>query len=318
MNAPITAYKGFNEIDGQLDCRGHRFVEGETYEHDGPVSLCNSGYHACLQPLHVLRYYKPGTSVFHVVQLDDATKVEAGEDSNVAARKITIGAKVSLAGLIEAQVEWVTSRAKPVKGSTAKADNGAATASGNSGAATASGWSGAATASGESGAATASGEYGAATASGWYGAATASGEYGAATASGNSGAATASGRYGAATASGNSGAATASGEYGAATASGRYGAATASGEYGAATASGNSGAATASGRSGAATVEGEHSVACATGANSKAAGAVGCVLLLIERDVNWKIVGHQSVMVDGATIKADTFYALRGGSVVEA
>ena len=190
MNAPITAYKGFN---ADLTCRGHQFVEGETYEHDGPVSLCNSGYHACLQPLHVLRYYTPGTSVFHVVQLEDATKVEAGEDSKVAARKITIGAKVSLAGLIEAQVEWVTSRAKPVKGSTAKADNGAATALGESGAATASGESGAATASGRSGAATASGWYGAATASGRSGAATASGEYGAATASGEYGAATASG-----------------------------------------------------------------------------------------------------------------------------
>jgi hypothetical protein len=255
----VTAYKAFN---ADLTCRGHQYVEGETYEHDGAVSLCNSGYHACLQPLHVLRYYRPGTSVFHVVELEGVSP-EREDDSKVAARKITVGAKISLAGLIEAQVEYVTSRAKPVKGSTTKADNGAATASG---------WSGAATASGESGAATASGESGAATASGWSGAATASGESGAATASGWSGAATASGWSGAATASG------------------RYGAATASG--------------------------GE-SIAVVTGKDGRARGVVGAWIVLTERDVDWHIVEVRAVHVDGEQVKADTFYTLRGGEVVE-
>jgi len=276
----MKAYKGFNS---DLTCRGFQYAEGETYEHDGDVSLCRAGFHAVEQPIHVLRYYPPNRSVYHVVELDGVADRREGDDSKVAARKLSVGAKVSLAGLIEAQVEYVTSRAKPVKGSTTKAQSGAATASGRSGAATASG------------------------------------RYGAATASGESGAATASGESGAATASGESGAATASGWSGAATASGRYGAATASGESGAATASGRYGAATASGESGAAKVEGDHSVAAATGHNSKAAGAIGCVLLLIERDPSdWHIIGHQSVMVDGTTIKADTFYTLRGGKVVTA
>ena len=172
-NTPtLLAYKGFNS---DLTCRGFQYAEGETYEHDGTVDVCASGFHACTQPLHVLRYYPPNTSTYHLVEMEDV-KVGADGDSKVASRKITIGAKISLAGLIEAQVKWVTERAKPVKGSTTKADNGAATASGWSGAATASGWYGAATASGESGAATASGWSGAATASGRSGAATASGE----------------------------------------------------------------------------------------------------------------------------------------------
>ena len=145
-NTPtLLAYKGFNS---DLTCRGFQYAEGETYEHDGTVDVCASGFHACTQPLHVLRYYPPNTSTYHLVEMEDV-KVGADGDSKVASRKITIGAKISLAGLIEAQVKWVTERAKPVKGSTTKADNGAATASGWSGAATASGRSGAATASGE-------------------------------------------------------------------------------------------------------------------------------------------------------------------------
>ena len=218
---------------------------------------------------------------------------------------------------------------------------GAATA-GNSGAATA-GDSGAATA-GDRGAATA-GDYGAATA-GYRGAATA-GDSGAATA-GNSGAATA-GNYGAATAgykgaatAGNSGAATAgdsgaatAGDRGAATA-GDYGAATAgyrgaatAGDSGAATAgdsgaatAGNSGAATA-GDYGAATSRGSSStgnngLAVARGTNVKIRGGMGSILVIAEeQESSYDVSDWKAVVVDGKNIKADTWYRLVGGEVVE-
>ena len=59
-------------------------------------------------------------------------------------------------------------------------------------------------------------------------------------------------------------------------------------------------------------------MALASGRGGRASGALGSVLFLIERDIDWNIVGHTSVQVDGETVKADTFYALRGGKVVEA
>ena len=73
----VVAYKAFN---ADLTCRDHQYAEGETYEHDGPAILCTSGYHACLQPIHVLRYYRPGTSVFHVVQLEGLAAEVDGDD----------------------------------------------------------------------------------------------------------------------------------------------------------------------------------------------------------------------------------------------
>ena len=130
---------------------------------------------------------------------------------------------------------------------------------------------------------------------------------GAATA-GSDGAATA-GESGAATA-GDSGAATA-GFRGAATA-GSYGAATA-GSYGAATA-GYYGAATSRGSS----ASGKNGLSVARGNGVKVKGGIGAVLVIvIENDKNYDIKEWKATVVDGKTIKTDTWYTLKDGEFVE-
>ena len=141
---------------------------------------------------------------------------------------------------------------------------------------------------------------------GYRGAATA-GDCGAATA-GDYGAATA-GDCGAATA-GYRGAATA-GNYGAATA-GDSGAATA-GNYGAATA-GNHGAATARGKA----LTGSNGLSVARGKNVQVKGGIGAILVIAEeRDNTYDIVDWKAVVVDGEVVKADTWYRLENGELVE-
>ena len=133
---------------------------------------------------------------------------------------------------------------------------------------------------------------------GYRGAATA-GDRGAATA-GDYGAATA-GDYGAATA-GNSGAATA----------GNYGAATA-GDRGAATA-GNSGAATARGKAS----TGSNGLSVARGNNVQVKGGIGAILVIAEEgEDTCDIVDWKAVLVDGEVVKADTWYRLENGELVE-
>jgi len=125
------------------------------------------------------------------------------------------------------------------------------------------------------------------------------GEYGAATA-GNRGAATA----------GDSGAATA-GEYGAATA-GKYGAATA-GNRGAATA-GEYGAATSRGSS----ASGKNGLSVARGNNVRVKGGIGAILVIVEEYTDgYNIKDWKAVVVDGETVKADTWYKLVNGELVE-
>ena len=62
----------------------------------------------------------------------------------------------------------------------------------------------------------------------------------------------------------------------------------------------------------------KESVAIVTGRQSKAAGAIGCWLVLTERVTNGCVLNMQAVKVDGNTIKPNVYYTLIGGKVVEA
>ena len=107
------------------------------------------------------------------------------------------------------------------------------------------------------------------------------------------------------------------GDRSAATNTGDWSAATNTGNRSAATNTGDRSAATNTGDRSAATVGGAESIAVVTGYGSKAKGAVGCWLVLTERDEKMHILGVQAVCVDGETIKADTFYMLKNGAITE-
>ena len=285
MEQKIKAYKAF---DKDLSCRGFKYEVGKEYEETGYIKACEKGFHACPYPLDVFGYYAPAGSRF--CEVEQSGKIDDSESDKVCSSKIRIGAELDIRGLVKAAVSFVKERCT----NECNADPGKPATAGNRGAATA----------GDYGAATA-GNYGAATA-GDSGAATA-GDRGAATA-GDSGAATA-GDYGAATA-GNRGAATA-GDYGAATA-GDYGAATA-GNYGAATA-GDSGAATARGKAS----TGSNGLSVARGNNVRVKGGIGAILVIAEEgEDSYDIVDWKAVVVDGEVVKADTWYRLENGELVE-
>ena len=109
---------------------------------------------------------------------------------------------------------------------------------------------------------------------------------------------------------GDSGAATA-GDSGAATA-GDSGAATA-GNCGAATA-GNCGAATSRGSS----ASGENGISVARGNNVRVKGGLGAILVIAEEnELDYDIKHWKAVVVDGENIKADTWYKLEDGELVE-
>jgi len=96
---------------------------------------------------------------------------------------------------------------------------------------------------------------------------------------------------------------------------------TASGDQGAAQASGYRGAAQASGDYGAAQASGKEAIACGLGYACKASGALGCWIVLAEREdykLNYQIKQVKTAKVDGTSIKADTFYKLVNGEFVEA
>ena len=277
MEQKLKTYKAF---DKDLSCRGFKYEVGKEYEETGDIKACEKGFHACPYPLDVFGYYAPAGSRF--CEVEQSGKIDDSESDKVCPSKIRIGAELDIRGLVKAAISFVKERCT----NECNAEPGKPATAGDYGAATA-GYSGAATA-GYRGAATA-GNYGAATA----------GNSGAATA-GDSGAATA-GDSGAATA-GYSGAATA-GDYGAATA-GYRGAATA-GDYGAATARGKAST-------------GSNGLSMARGNNVQVKGGIGAILVIAEeREDTCDIVDWKAVLVDGEVVKADTWYRLENGELVE-
>lgn len=144
-NEVIRSYKGF---DKDLKCRGFQYEVGKEY--DTPkVKACESGFHACEQPIEVFGYYPPGSQCRYCVVEQSGDVSRGGDDSKVASGHIKIGAEIGIPGIVEAQIEWVKAHTN-----TEHTDPEAATA-GFRGAATAGSY-GAATA-GESGSATSRG-----------------------------------------------------------------------------------------------------------------------------------------------------------------
>jgi len=73
----MKAYKVFNS---DWTCRGFQFGIGKTYTHEGDISLCNAGFHACKQVANCFDYYSfdPNNKVAEVELLGKVI----GEDDN--------------------------------------------------------------------------------------------------------------------------------------------------------------------------------------------------------------------------------------------
>ena len=309
----MKAYKGF---DKDLKCREFQYEVGKEYEEENSA-LCKKGFHACENPLDTFRYYRPTDSRYCEVDVDDNGERNS-TDSKVCGKHIKISAEIGLKGVINAGVRFVFDKCESATEENASGESGNAAASGESGNAAASGNLGNAAASGWRGNAAASGWRGNAAASGNLGNAAASGERGNAAASGWRGNAAASGWSGNAAASGESGNAAASGERGNAAASGESGNAAASGWRGNAAASGWRGTAVVTGFAGRATALGEQCLAVAWGEDSLARGTVGNWIVVSERDDDGNIIDVKIAKVDGDTVKADTWYKLVNGEIMEA
>ena len=100
----ITSYKGF---DKDLKCRDFQYEIGKEFEHNGNVSACNGGFHACENPFDVWNYYnlKNGNRFALVEQSGDISRDNS--DSKIASRKIKITAEIGLPVFIKAGFKYI-------------------------------------------------------------------------------------------------------------------------------------------------------------------------------------------------------------------
>ena len=160
----IIAFKGF---DRNFSCRGFVYEIGKTYTHDGDVSLCSAGFHACENPLDTFAYYIPGTSRYAIVEASGSIDRKEDGDTKIASARIHIKAEVSMPDFVAAAIEWVTSKCDPVK---AKHSTGYQSAS------SATGYQSASSATGDRSASSATGDQSASSATGYQSASSATGK----------------------------------------------------------------------------------------------------------------------------------------------
>lgn len=143
------AFKGFNK---DLTCRGFQYEEGKEFETER-AECCEEGFHACEYPLDCFGYYNPAQSVFHEVELDGDIDERGDGDTKLCATKIKIGARLTIAGLVKAAIDFTMSRVNKEAGSNER--HGYASATGNYGASSATGYRGASSVSDPTGVAVA-------------------------------------------------------------------------------------------------------------------------------------------------------------------
>jgi len=134
MSETITAYKSFGD---DWTCNGFKYKIGKSYEHEGKVSLCSSGFHACTMPFDCWNYYPRSMNLARVSMAD--VSADRDDDSKVVAGKITIELSFGLPEWIKAQVAAVIDLCRSAKSNLATGHGGHAAATGDRGHAAATG-----------------------------------------------------------------------------------------------------------------------------------------------------------------------------------
>ena len=167
----MKCYKGFDE---DLKCRDFQYEIGKEYEEER-AEICNTGFHACENPLDVFGYYAPADSRYCEVELD--ANDQKSDDSKRVGKKISIKAEIGIAGIIKAGVEYIKDQVNWEDDKKSNTGNrSAATNTGDWSAATNTGNRSVATNTGDRSAATNTGNWSAATNTGNRSAATVKGK----------------------------------------------------------------------------------------------------------------------------------------------
>ena len=105
----MKGYKGFNK---DMTCRNKQYAENTVFE-EAEAEICSSGMHFCENPFAVLDYYgfvgaNGALNEFAEVEALDECKTDDNE--KYCTKKLKIGAKIGITGLIKAFVDFTFSK----------------------------------------------------------------------------------------------------------------------------------------------------------------------------------------------------------------
>lgn len=316
--------KGVKGFDKDLKCRGFQYEVGKEYEQKGKILCCNNGFHFCEDPFDVLNYYHPNDSRY--CEVEGEGKIDRGA-KKVAVSHIHIGDELNWNDFINACVKFIFDKVNwnsdhminndNYSVAKNKGDSSAVTNNGFCSVAMNNGYHSVAENNGERSVAMIDGYKSVAMNSGYKSVAINSGVMSAAKNIGKCSVAINVGDNSIATNSGSRSIVSNIGDCSVAMNAGCKSVAINSGYCSVAMNCGNDSVAMNVGDYSNAKVGKKDSVAIVIGKYCKAAGVLGSWLVLTEHDCHSEIVGMKAVKVDGTTIKADTYYTLKDGEIIE-
>ena len=102
----MKGYKGFGP---GLVCLGKQYAENTVFEEDD-AKICQKGMHFCERPLDVLQYYPPcdeNGNLNEFCEVEALGESHTDDDVKYCTKKLKIGAKIGIVGLVNAEVEYI-------------------------------------------------------------------------------------------------------------------------------------------------------------------------------------------------------------------
>ena len=91
--------KGYKVFNSDWTCRGFQYEVGKTYEHEGEISPCNSGFHFCKRAVDCFNYY-PFNSNNRVAEVEALGEIKTDGNKSVT-NKIKIVRELSWHEVLE-------------------------------------------------------------------------------------------------------------------------------------------------------------------------------------------------------------------------
>ena len=101
--------KGYKAFKKGLVCKGKQYEENTIFEEPDAV-VCRKGMHYCHEPLAVLDYYDlvdENGEIPEFAEVEPLDKEHTDDSAKFCTRKLKIKSKISLAGLVKAQISYV-------------------------------------------------------------------------------------------------------------------------------------------------------------------------------------------------------------------
>ena len=125
--------KGYKAFGKGMVCLGKQYEENTVFE-EPEAKVCKKGMHFCKRPLDVLNYYPlvdENGDMTEFAEVEALDKPITNDNEKYCSKKLKIGAKISFAKLVQAEINFEREKTEDTKIKTTSKDNAKIGSSGN-------------------------------------------------------------------------------------------------------------------------------------------------------------------------------------------